>query len=177
MALDLDLVPDLGDRPSLVDEERGALNPEILSAIQVLQFPHVVGGRHLSVVVAQEREVEVILVLEFYMALRVVAAHAQDDRALGRHAAEIVAETARFLRAPGRVVFRIEVEDDLLAAEVFQRHLASVVCGQREVRSPFTYRQHRRTRPTQASARFNVTDSPIGRAVTASPVSVPYSIK
>src|SRR2546422_10289024 len=94
------------------------------------------------------------------MALRVVAAHAEDDRPLGGHAAEIVAEAARFLRTPGRVVFRIEVEDDLLATEVLQRHLASVVRGPCEVRSPFTYRQHRRTRPTQASARFNVTDSP-----------------
>src|SRR2546426_5778955 len=94
------------------------------------------------------------------MAPCVLAAHAQEDRALGSHAAEVIAETARFLRTPGRVVFRIEVEDDLLATEVFQRHLASVVRGQREVRSPFAYRQHRRTRATQASARFNVTDSP-----------------
>src|SRR2546427_441116 len=76
VALDLDLVPDFRDRAGLVDEEGRALDPEILPAVQVLQFPHVVCGRHLSLVVAQEREVEVVLVLELHMAPCVVAAHA-----------------------------------------------------------------------------------------------------
>src|SRR5437899_10552550 len=93
------------------------------------------------------------------MALRFVAAHAEHDRPLRGHPAEIVAEAARFLRASGRVVFRIEVEDDFLATEVSQRHLTSVVRGQCEVGRAITYRQHCCTGSTHASARFNVTDS------------------
>src|SRR5947209_17558336 len=159
VAFDLDLAPDLSDRSGLVDQERRPLDPEILSAVHVLPFPHVVCGRHTSVIVAEQREVQVVLVLEFHMALRVVAAHAEDDRSLRRDASKVVAETARFLRATGRVVFRVEIEDDFLAAEVFQGDLLSAVRGQREVRRPFAYPQHRRTATTHATARFNVTDS------------------
>src|SRR5207249_12103834 len=104
-----------------------------------------------------------ILVLEFHMALGVVAAHAQDDRAFRRHPAEVVPEATRFLRATGRVVLRIEIEDNFLSPKVFQRHLASVVRGQCEVRRPFAYRQHRRTGATHTTAQFNVTDSSIRR--------------
>src|SRR5438128_6310446 len=100
-----------------------------------------------------------VLVLEFHVALRVVAADAEDDRSFRRHPAEVVPEATGFLRATGRVVLRIEVEDDLLSPEVFQGHLASVVRGQCEVRRPFAYRQHRRTGATPTSAEFNVTDS------------------
>src|SRR2546422_7241670 len=159
VAFDLDLAPNLRNRAGLVDQEGRPLDPEILSAVHVLPFPDVVRGGDASVIIAEQREIQVILVLELHVALRVVPAHAEDDRTLRCDASEVVPETARFLRATGRVVFRVEVEDDFLAVEVFQGDLATVVRGQREVRRPFTYLQHRRTEATHASARFNITDS------------------
>src|SRR5207244_12754960 len=118
VAFDLDLAPDLSDRSGLVDQERRPLDPEILSAVHVLPFPHVVCGRHTSVIVAEQREVQVVLVLEFHMALRFVAAHAEDDRSLRRDASQVVAGTGRLLPATRRPVFRGEIQSNLPAAEV-----------------------------------------------------------
>src|SRR5437899_10919157 len=84
VAFDLDFAPDLRDRSGLVDQECRPLDPGILPAVHVLQFPYVVCVCDASVIVAEEREVQMVLVLEFHVALRIVAAHPADDRSLRR---------------------------------------------------------------------------------------------
>src|SRR2546428_13142866 len=113
--------PDLGDLPALVNQERRALDPEVFPTVEILFLPDVVRTGDAPIVVAEQREIEVVLVLELHVALRIVAADAEDHGALRGHPGEVVPEAARFLRATRRVVLRIEVEDDLLAAEILQR--------------------------------------------------------
>src|SRR5882672_2342875 len=127
VALDLDLRPDPRDLSAFVDEERRALDSEVFPPVQVLLLPDAVRGRDFAVDVAEERKIEIILVLEFHVALRVVPAHPEDHGSFSRNASEIVSETACLLRASGRVVFWIEVEDDLLSSESVQGHRPPVV--------------------------------------------------
>src|SRR6267143_3794745 len=134
VAFALDFRPDPRDLAAFVDEERRALDSEVLPTVHVLLLPDAVRSRYLAVDVAEERKIEIVLVLEFHVALRVVPAHPEDDGSLRRDASEIVPETACILRTPGRVVFWIEVEDDLLSSEPVQRDGPPVVRRQREVR-------------------------------------------
>src|SRR5438128_8740889 len=159
MAFDVDLGPDPSDLATLIDEEGRAFDPEMFAAVQVLLFPDAVRVRDLALVVAQQREVEMVLVAELSMARGVIPADAEDDRSLRRHAGEIVSEAARFLRAPRRVVLRIEIQDYLLPSKVLQGHPPSVVGSQREVGGRFANRGHQSPRVMQASVRHNVTDS------------------
>ena len=86
-------------------------------------LPHVVlldpdavllGG--LVVGVGEERERQVVLLLELDMGLLVVGADAEDDRARALELPPGVANPAGLGRAAGRVVPGIEVENDRLAA-------------------------------------------------------------
>src|SRR5712691_13277784 len=79
VALDLDFRPDPCDCAAFVDEERGAFDSEVLPPVHVLLFPDAVRGGDLAVDVAEERKIQIILVLELHMALGVVPAHPEDD--------------------------------------------------------------------------------------------------
>src|SRR5213080_4712673 len=118
----MDLRPDPNDLAALVNEERRPLDPEVLPTVQVFLLPNPVGLGHPAFVVAEQREVEIVLLPELDMAHRVVATHAEDDRALRRDPAEVVAEAASLLRATRRVVLRIEVQHDLLPSKLFERN-------------------------------------------------------
>src|SRR5437016_11785788 len=112
--------PDLGDLPALVNQERGALDSEKLPTVEILFLPDAVRACDPAIVVAQEREIEIVLAFEPHVALRIVAADPKYDRALRGHPGEVVPEAARFFRATRRVVLRVEVEHDLLAAEILR---------------------------------------------------------
>jgi hypothetical protein len=63
---------------------------------------------------------------------RIVARHAEHDDAELLERRPVVAEAAGLLRAAGRVVLRVEVDDDVLAGEVGERDLLAVLIGERE---------------------------------------------
>src|SRR2546422_4634197 len=170
--------PDLGDLPALVNQERRALDSEKLPTVEILFLPDAVRTGDAPIVVAQEREIEIVLAFEPHVALRVVAADAEDHRALRAHPGEVVPEAARFFRATRRVVLRVEVQDDLLAAEVLQGKEAPVVRRQGEVGRRLTDRNHRGTAP--CTRPLDLTP-PIRRRCPGEaallPMSVPNSIK
>src|SRR5437879_10462778 len=95
--------PDLGDLPALVNQERRALDSEKLPTVEILFLPDAVRAGDPAIVVAQEREIEIVLAFEPHVALRIVAADPKDDRALRGHPGEVVPEAARFFRATRRV--------------------------------------------------------------------------
>ena len=64
----------------------------------------------------------------------VVRTHAEHDRAALLEDVVRVAEPGRLLRAPGRFVTGIEVEDDWPAAEVGESHALAVMARELEVR-------------------------------------------
>ena len=70
--------------------------------------------------VCEKRERQRVLVPEADVRGLVVGTDAEDDRAALLEDVVGVPEPARFLGATGRVVLRIEEEDDRLAAEVGQ---------------------------------------------------------
>src|SRR5437763_15378653 len=80
-----------------------------------------------------------VLGRELPVRLRGIGAGADD---LGAHLLErlvVVAEGARLLRAAGRGVIRVEVENDrLLAAIVTEPHATTIAIGKREVRRRVT---------------------------------------
>jgi hypothetical protein len=55
-----------------------------------------------------------------------------------------IAKRARFLSAAGRVVFRIEIEYNLLAAEIGKLDGVAIGIGHLEVRGFVTFFKHRR---------------------------------
>src|SRR2546428_13606346 len=100
--------PDLGDLPALVNQERRALDPEEFPTVEILFLPDAVRAGDPAIVVAQEREIEIVLPFEPHVPLRIVAADSKHDRALRRHPAAVLPEAARFLPAPRRVILRPE---------------------------------------------------------------------
>ena len=80
------------------------------------QTPYCVGD--VVSVVREKGEGQVVLVLELDVRAHVVGRDAEHDRALALELAVDVADPARLRRAARRVVLGIEVEDDLLAAQV-----------------------------------------------------------
>src|SRR3990170_2988450 len=106
----------------------------------------------LRVGVAQQGEGQVESRLELHVGLRVVPADPDYDRALRREIREGVTERARLDRASGRVVPGVEVQDDLLPAEVLQGHLATVVRDEPEVRRRLSLFDHTSTVSGQRTA-------------------------
>src|SRR5262249_1995461 len=123
----LHLVPDATDDALAVDEEGGALHAHVFAAVHALLDPGPVSFGRLAVGVAGERERQRMLLLELVMAGDTVARYADDggvDAAKVRH---VIAEVASLLGAAGRIVLRIEVENDAPAGERRQRDRAATV--------------------------------------------------
>src|SRR5205085_3782047 len=80
-----------------------------------------VSAAHGAVGVGQQREVELELLGELAMRRLVLRRDTKDRRALGGDVLVVVAQRARLLVAAGRVVHRVEVHHQLLAAEVLER--------------------------------------------------------
>jgi hypothetical protein len=85
------------------------------------------------VVVREQRERQLVLLFELHVRLLVVGRHAQHDRTLALEFAVDVADPARLGGTAGGVVLRVEVEDDLLAAEVGQLDRLAGVARQLEI--------------------------------------------
>src|SRR3979409_2437228 len=99
MAFHVDLRPNSGDLTRFVDEEGRSLDPEMFAAVEVLFLPDPVGFCDPALVVAEQREIEVVLVPELGVARSIVPTHPKDDGSLRLDAAKIVPEAAGFFRA------------------------------------------------------------------------------
>jgi hypothetical protein len=84
--------------------------------------------------IAEQREGQPVLGLEALVRRAAVRAHAEDDGAPLLELGVDVAERARLLRAAGRVVAGIEVEDDRPAAQFREPKGGAVVGLELEVR-------------------------------------------
>ena len=94
-------------------------DPDALGALRRIDVG-AVGGADLAVGVADEREVEVVLLGEGLVLGRRVEGDAEDRCVLPVVVRLEVAEPATLGRSAGGVGFRIEVQDHRLAGEVFQ---------------------------------------------------------
>src|SRR5262249_54910972 len=87
--------------------------------------------------VREQGERQPVFGCELPVRLRRVGADADHLGARVLEVLVLVPERARFLRAAGRVVLRIEVEDDGLPTELAQPDRLPGPIGEREVRRPF----------------------------------------
>src|SRR5439155_21178295 len=88
-----------------------------------------------------------VLARELPVRLAGVGRDAEDHGVLLPDLLPEIAEAARLLRAPGGVVLRVEVEDHVLAREIFERHPLAVAAFERERRRglPFLDACHARS--------------------------------
>src|SRR4051794_17357089 len=124
----LDAAHDPGDVAVRVDHEGRALE-----AVRAL-LRHAVGLAGGLLRVGEERERQPVLLLEARGRGLRVGADAEDDGACLAEARVLVADPARLLRAAGRVVARVEVEDDRAAAKAGEPDEVAGVARELEVR-------------------------------------------
>ncbi len=103
------------------DDESGALGAHVGFAVHAFFHPHAIRRDDLFVLIHEQRERERVFGDELRVALRGVDADAE-DRGLAREVAPRIAQSAGLRGAAGRVVFRIEIKDDVLAFEVGEFH-------------------------------------------------------
>ncbi len=133
MAAHLHLSPKLAQDALFVDEEGRALDSHEASPIETFLLPHAVGLDDLALLVRDEREGKVIFLLELGVAFDAVLRNPDDIDILSLQRGIRIAKPTRLLRAARRQILWIEIKNDLLAAEFFERELAVVIGGQREI--------------------------------------------
>src|SRR5260221_652401 len=101
-----------GDAPLPVDHEGAALDAADLPPVHVLHLHHAEDREHLPVGIREELEGEGHLPLEFLVRSDRVARDAEHRHARVDELGVEVAELPAFVGASGRVVARIEVEDE-----------------------------------------------------------------
>src|SRR5215213_6730042 len=116
VGFDVDLVEDFLDLALLVNQEGLAGEAHVLAVAPGLLAVDAVSLGDGAVSVAQQREREVVLGDESLVRSLVVERDAENLDAGLTNGRVVVAERARLLGAARRVVLRVEVERDLLAA-------------------------------------------------------------
>ena len=117
----------------LVDDEGGALDAADLSPVEELVLDDAEGAARLLVRVGQKLEWKLLLGLESFVRLHRVARDAVDVDAGAAELLVQVAKIATLRRAAGRVVLRVEVEDQALAALIREPERAAAGAGKTEV--------------------------------------------
>src|SRR6476620_5713827 len=140
--LGLDAPEHPGDVALGVDHDRRALDPHVFLPVVALLDPEAVLLGQLVVRIGEEREGKPVLLPELRVRLLGVRADAEHDRARPLELAPLVADAARLCRAAGRVVPRIEIEDDRPATKLRQGHRGTGVRRQSEVGSRRTFGHH-----------------------------------
>src|SRR5262245_15416247 len=135
--------PRLLDRALLVDQERGADQPDRGLAVAVLLAPRAPGLGRRVIGVREQREAEAVLLVEGKLLGRQVGRDADDVGADPGEARPVVAEVARLPGAPGRVGLRIEVHEELPAPVVVEPDRRAVLVEQLEPRRRVAWLQGR----------------------------------
>ena len=121
-------------------------------ARRVLAIEHAKRRGELSIFIRQQNERQRMLFRERAMTLGRVGAHADDD-AIQRF--ELFDTVAKFLaldRAAGRVVLRIEIDDDVVAVKILEPTNLAASVRQGESRAPPKDRDRRSRQPTACAS-------------------------
>lgn len=87
-----------------------------------------------------------MFLLELLMRFDAVLAHTQYDDVFLFKLVGYVSELDSLASAAWRSVFRVEIEDHLLASIIAQRHCISIICLQSEIRCLFSFTNQVRSR-------------------------------
>src|SRR5258708_15752503 len=116
MAADLDLGPEAADDALVVDQHGRALDAHVFAAIHALLHPDAVFLADLPALVRGEGEGQRIFLLELVMRAHRISGDADDRRFRLREIGHGVAKPASLGGTARRVVLRIQIDDDRLAA-------------------------------------------------------------
>lgn len=112
--------PGLFDQAVFTDEEGHAVDAIEGEADEFFLAPDTVGFGDFQVGIGQQGEGQGIFGGKLGVGLDGVSTDAEQGDALGLELGKVIAEAAGFLGAPGRAVFRVEIEDDGAAFEVWE---------------------------------------------------------
>ena len=127
MAFGRDALPDLFDFAVLSDEEGTTNDAHEGPAHELLFLPGTKLFDRLVIRVAQQREIDVFLLLEQRLGLDGIRAHAEDGHAQLVETPLCVAKLGRFDGSTGSAGFGEEKEEDALTGEVFERDFLAFV--------------------------------------------------
>jgi len=134
----------VGDYAFGVDQHGTAGDAFGFFPASLFHAPRPVRLHHFALRVAQQRQVQVVLFDKVAVALGRVGADSEHERVQRLELAEIVAKVACFRRTAGRVVLRIEIQDNPLASEIFQGYVLLILIFQRELRRFLAHLDFRR---------------------------------
>ena len=117
---DLHLAPFLSQFAVLVNEEGTPHNAHELPAVERFFLDDVELFAELLVRIRNEIKGKALLFPEFLVRGNAVTRNAKNDRVLAPKFGVQRAEITAFGRAAGRAVFRVEIDDDVLAAQLFE---------------------------------------------------------
>ena len=123
------------DGPITANPDCGADNADYFSSIHHFFTVSLVFGHHGFVRVAEQGQREIVFVDEFRVRLRVVGRDANHCCPGFPDFRPEIAEPARFLRTSRGIVFRIKVNDDVLAFEVLQGDRPVILVGECKIRA------------------------------------------
>jgi len=135
MALGLYLLENMLDPPVRTDDERRPRNAHYFLSIHILFFHHAESLGDFLVRIREKGEGQIELFLKFLLRLRGIGRYAKQHGARLLHLLVCVAEPASLNGSARSVGAGIKVQNDGLAAQVFQRDFFSVLVLQSEVRS------------------------------------------
>ena len=120
------------------DNECRAFGAHVFFAIHAFLNPDAVGLDDGSGLVAKKRKGQLVIRDELRVARQRVDAHAINQRSLSKDGSVVVAHAAGLRGASGRVVFRVEKEDDAFAAKAGEADglgfpVGSAYCGGMEI--------------------------------------------
>ena len=142
MAFRFDVVPDAFDFPIRTDEERASNDAEERTAEKCFHAARAVSFDRFQIGIAEKIEVEFKFRFERGLGFHRVAAHAEDDHAKLVKLLFCVAKLGRFDGSTGSIGFRVEKEQDALAAEVGEGDVVAGVVLQSECGGFVAYFEH-----------------------------------
>src|SRR5262249_9227300 len=116
------------------DPKRDAISSLIFPPHKTLLAPHTIRLDDPPVLVRDEREREPEFLRKRIMRFDRIDTDAEDHRAFCPKRGEAIAKRARLLRATGRVILWIEIQDDILSFEIGERNGSSAARRRGEFR-------------------------------------------
>jgi len=132
MAFGADGVPDFLDFAVDADQKTAADDSLEQAAHEFLAAPRAIGLDHLVRGIAEQWEIEFVLVAEVLEGLHRVGAGSENGDAELVELLFCVTKLGRFDRSTGSIRFREKEEQDATALEVFERELFTAVGGESE---------------------------------------------
>lgn len=132
VAVYFNLEPNAADRAFLVDQEGAADDAHRFLAVAFFLLPGAVRFADFVVFIGDQRKLQSEFFSERAVTFHAVGRDPHDGRTGRLQASQVLLERLRFPRSAGRVVSRVEIQDQLAAVEVFQRHVLAALVLSRE---------------------------------------------